>query len=875
MSTPPSTAGSDTWQDTLPALAGDVSEPPGGTPLIAGRYEPIAPIGRGHFGTVWRARDVRSDAQVALKLVPALAERDLVAARREITALRWARLPGVVRLLDEGLDGKRWFIVMELVEGTRFPGLPTPCSWEELEPVALALLEILSRLHFANLVHRDLKPDNVMVQADGRPVVLDLGIAAGEAGLPDRLRGFIGTPKYASPEQCKGGTVDARSDLFSVGVMLLEALTGFVPHKESTVRATLTRRAHARVPPVRQIAPEVPERVATVLDVLLARDPADRPGAAVDVLSALGAPLAPVLGGAGAVLDEPATSWRGLRKLFGGQDRFLHLPTDAALCLWQRTGGDPDRVQEELSAWVRAGLGVSALGRVTVARRALDRLMAGIRVSSRPHLRVADPEEQRVLDWIRLAFPQARAAELAPLAVMPDNSFNRVVQRLERRGLAWRGADALLFAGASVGPVPHWSVAQRRDAYGRLAAASAVRGVHRMEWLLEAGAAPSKVLDEAEVFARHLMRRGERHLVLRLLPRAIALAADRGEEHESRLLGLLACCAQAENTLEACNAALYAIERASGRFPELVPVMRLLRASRATFQREAVGLLPAQHPTSFEDEFLDMASKHLLVRSSPNRAVVLENLDAWSRESQVRRGLWLGWIGLERYRQGRFAESAALSAAAAEARPSGWGRTAAELNCAGALIEDGQHTEALRVAHRASRRARRHRNARHEALAACFVNAALYRSAVPAEARPRLAAEAVAVSSYVGALFSLVEAAKAWRAGARDLAAALAERACAQSRARNDVVTTDLASALFLLCGGTPDIREILGRIQSHPPEVAIQILALLEMSGMSTNHDSVQSLFRQVASTRRSGRLDILDISECQEAFVDDRREG
>ncbi|MEQ1571386.1 MAG: serine/threonine-protein kinase, partial [Myxococcota bacterium] len=323
------------------SVTGGVSRPipePGGP--SHGRYRLGEVIGSGGFGQVHRAVDTLTGDVVAVKFVRALSAADLRRARRELAALRWLRLPGVVRLRDDGLEGASWFMVMDLVEGRRFDAFR---GWSNVRPLALELLEILARVHLAGVVHRDLKPSNLVVTATGRVVVLDFGIAGGRA-VPE-VRGCPeGTPRYMAPEQVRGDPTDPRTDLFAVGMMIGE------------------------------LCPDLPPGPRRVVDAMRAHTVRDRPESALEAYRDLaGRSLFP------AALDraEPWTS-EALGDLFQPTgDAFTHLRSDAVALVRERTQGDPGRVRRTLEQWILAGFVSWTDGGLVVDRLGLDRLAGG------------------------------------------------------------------------------------------------------------------------------------------------------------------------------------------------------------------------------------------------------------------------------------------------------------------------------------------------------------------------------------------------------------------------------------------------------------------------------------------------------------------
>lgn len=257
-------------------------------PALPPRFVLRACLGSGGFGEVWRAWDEESEREVAVKIVE-VGPRNVERVTREVAALRHVNLPGVVRLLDAGRSGSWAWMAMDVVDGSPFPGGTLPVSWEWLEPRVEALLETLGRLHASGLIHRDLKPENVLVDAAGRPTILDLGLARGEpAGETiTRTGAVMGTPQYMSPEQCRGRRVDARSDLYSVGLLIYQSLTGRLPHTGGEIYDILRQRASLATPPIRTLVPALPESAAACIDALLAVEPLRRPPTAEAALRLL------------------------------------------------------------------------------------------------------------------------------------------------------------------------------------------------------------------------------------------------------------------------------------------------------------------------------------------------------------------------------------------------------------------------------------------------------------------------------------------------------------------------------------------------------------------------------------------------------------
>lgn len=281
---------------TLP-LPGDADRsvhgaqvPPPGT-LLAGRYRLGPSIGLGGAGEVFESDDELTGQAVAIKLLNRASARRTPRVRREIAALRLLRLPGVVRLLDEGIWDSRPFLVMELAKGSPFPGdLPGGVrTWHELRDVAVALLEVIAQVHAAGVIHRDLKPSNVLVNDAGQPTILDFGLSGGPSLGPKITEDgtIVGTLEYLAPEQCRGEAPTVRTDLYALGVMLFQALTGRLPHDSEGPTGLLQDKLNRPAPRVRRLAPTMPYAVASAIDRMLDTEAQARPRSAEDVLTIL------------------------------------------------------------------------------------------------------------------------------------------------------------------------------------------------------------------------------------------------------------------------------------------------------------------------------------------------------------------------------------------------------------------------------------------------------------------------------------------------------------------------------------------------------------------------------------------------------------
>jgi predicted Ser/Thr protein kinase len=270
----------------VPAQPAQAPEVPGAGRLIAGRYRLLAKLGHGGMGTVWRAKDETVDREVAVKepRVPDhLPERERSNAfermRREARAAARLDHPAVVDVHDVAVvEGQPW-IVMELVRGRSLGDAlqEGTLSAREAARIGMEVLGALEAAHAAGILHRDVKPDNVLLGRYDRVVLTDFGIAQieGETNLTD-TGGFVGSPEYIAPERVLGQRPGPASDLWSLGVVLYAATEGVSPFRRSNTPATLQSVLNAApAPPATAQGP-----LAEAINGLLDKDPARRPDAA-------------------------------------------------------------------------------------------------------------------------------------------------------------------------------------------------------------------------------------------------------------------------------------------------------------------------------------------------------------------------------------------------------------------------------------------------------------------------------------------------------------------------------------------------------------------------------------------------------------------
>ncbi|WP_217238837.1 serine/threonine-protein kinase [Streptomyces sp. AC555_RSS877] len=353
-----------------------MSEEPGSERLIAGRYRLLAPLGEGGMGTVWRARDELLNREVAVKEVRAPSglpgtdiERMYARLEREAWAAARISSPNVVTVYDVATQDHRPWIVMELVRGISLAELleaEGPLSPQRAAHIGADVLAALRAAHEAGVLHRDVKPANVLLSNDGRVVLTDFGIAMVEGSSALTMTGeVIGSPEFLAPERALGRTPGPESDLWSLGVLLYAAVEGSSPFRQNTPLSTLRAIVDEELPPPHRAGP-----LAPVIEGLLRKEPGERLPAdrAEQDLRVIGAGGTPSLGGTLGADAVPAAPYA---------------PTTVAHQQPYRPAHPPSRDQSPPTApvppaWTQSGGTATTAERPHRNRRAAVVLIAGI-----------------------------------------------------------------------------------------------------------------------------------------------------------------------------------------------------------------------------------------------------------------------------------------------------------------------------------------------------------------------------------------------------------------------------------------------------------------------------------------------------------------
>jgi len=264
-----------------------------------GHYDIVAELGRGGMGVVYKGHESSLNRYVAIKvLADSLAHDEAVKERflREARSMAALNDPHIIQIYFIGEDeGGQTYFVMEFVEGESLGSMlkrEGKLSVEQSAKVIYQTAMGLATAHDRGVVHRDIKPGNLMINNRGAVKIADFGIALSNHDLSKKLTTtgeFVGTPGYLSPEVCLGKPVDQRSDIFSLGIVMFEMLTGRMPFTDESPLGLMLEVVKAEIPDVREINADVDPEIARILDRMIAKDPAERYQNCHELMAELGA----------------------------------------------------------------------------------------------------------------------------------------------------------------------------------------------------------------------------------------------------------------------------------------------------------------------------------------------------------------------------------------------------------------------------------------------------------------------------------------------------------------------------------------------------------------------------------------------------------
>jgi len=289
---------------------------PPGQPGQIGRYRIESVLGRGAMGIIYGAHDPAIDRKVAIKLVRADllqgGDRSEYVARfqQEAQAAGRCAHPNIVAVYDFALHEGNPYIAMEYINGVslaQVPARPGGFAIPEIIDLGGQMLDALAAAHALGVIHRDIKPANIMLTDHGRVKVTDFGISRLDTSHITGSGAVIGTPSYMSPEQCRGETADGRSDLFSVGVVLYELLTGTKPFAGTSQHQVWHRLLHDEPADPATLRPDAPAPLLAAIRRALAKSPGARFASATDMAAALHGAEAPRAGALGGLIDLDRT----------------------------------------------------------------------------------------------------------------------------------------------------------------------------------------------------------------------------------------------------------------------------------------------------------------------------------------------------------------------------------------------------------------------------------------------------------------------------------------------------------------------------------------------------------------------------------------
>lgn len=251
---------------------------------LEGRYLLESLVGVGGMANVYKGRDLKTDAVVAVKILREEFSQNTELVRRfknESKAISILDHPNIVKVFDVSVTDRLQFIVMEYIDGITLKEYMNrrggPLTWKEVVHFCQQVLDALDHAHQKGVVHRDIKPQNIMLLADGRVKIMDFGIARfSRAEYQDTSEKAIGSVHYISPEQAKGDVTDAKADIYSMGVMMYEMLSGKLPFESDSAVSVAIKQIADTAAPLSEVAPDVPKALQDITARAMAKDPARR-----------------------------------------------------------------------------------------------------------------------------------------------------------------------------------------------------------------------------------------------------------------------------------------------------------------------------------------------------------------------------------------------------------------------------------------------------------------------------------------------------------------------------------------------------------------------------------------------------------------------
>ena len=401
--------------------------------VLGDRYEILKRLGEGGMGAVYKARDRELDRLLALKVIrPELAGNPDILRRfkQELILARQVTHKNVIRIFDLGMADGCKFITMDYIEGRDLKTILVErgkLKPEEAVPIFQQICRGLEAAHAEGVVHRDLKPQNIMVDANGRVWVMDFGLARSMdlAGMT-RTGALMGTPDYMSPEQARGEKVDARSDLFSLGIIFYEVLTGKLPFVADTMMATLLKRVQEKAVPPCTIDSAVPRNLSDLVMKCLEADREKRYQTIGEILADLAGEAAPV-GASAAQVPAVSLAAVGPGTQFGSRYKIESLIGEGGMGkVYKAHDYDLDRtvalklVRQELASDPGA------------MQRFKQELLLASRISHRNILRIHDLGDVGGLKFISMAYVEGTDLHevIAKSGRLPAERAVKIAQQL-------------------------------------------------------------------------------------------------------------------------------------------------------------------------------------------------------------------------------------------------------------------------------------------------------------------------------------------------------------------------------------------------------------------------------------------------------------